>query len=254
MATLVQDDWNQHWDKFADAAEENPAQRYRRRRILDLLGLSRKPAEARVLDVGSGQGDFSRDLSKTYPQAKLLGLELSQSGVAISKHKVPTAEFIQQDLMEPKEPPAEYKGWATHAVCSEMLEHVEEPAKVLRNIRPYLADDCRLVITVPGGPMSAFDKHIGHRKHYTRAELQALLKEAGYQVETVYSAGFPFMNLYRLVVIARGEALIQDVNKDTDGGVSPLARLAMALFRPLFRLNLPQSPWGWQMIAVARKA
>ena len=30
---------------------------------------------------------------------------------------------------------------------------------------------CRVVITVPGGPRSAFDKHIGHRRHFDRASI-----------------------------------------------------------------------------------
>ena len=72
-----------------------------------------------------------------------------------------------RDLLRDPAPDAEWAGWATHAVCSEVLEHVDEPVVLLRNARSWLAPGCRLVVTVPGGPMSAFDRHIGHRRHFS---------------------------------------------------------------------------------------
>jgi hypothetical protein len=54
--------------------------------------------------------------------------------------------------------------------------------------------------------------------------------------------------LYRLVVISRGKRLIAD----TQSGSSLLATAVMALFRPLFSLNVMGSPWGWQIVAAAR--
>ena len=254
MSSVIANDWESHWKTYAESASENPAQNYRRELVFSALGLSAADRAVRVLDVGSGQGDFSVDLKTEFPRADLLGLELSQSGVEISQKKVPGARFLQQNLLEAKEPPAELRGWATHAVCAEMLEHVEDPGKVLRNIRPYLAQDCRLVITVPGGPMSAFDKHIGHYKHYRGAELRALLESNGYRVESVKQAGFPFMNLYRLVVILRGRALVRDVAAGESGKMSRLARFVMGVFSVLFRGNADHSRWGWQMVAVARPA
>jgi len=106
-------------------------------------------------------------------------------------------------------------------------------------------------VTVPGGTMSAFDRHIGHRRHYTPASLAAALRLAGYDVEMTAGAGFPFFNLYRRLVIARGERLVDDVRSGAGAPVGA-ARLAMAAFRPLFRLNAMSSPWGVQIIGVAR--
>ena len=57
------------------------------------------------------------------------------------------------------------------------------------------------VVTVPGGPMSAFDRHIGHRRHFSPDDLRAVLLAAGFQVERTTGVGFPFFNLYRLVAI-----------------------------------------------------
>jgi hypothetical protein len=101
--------------------------------------------------------------------------------------------------------------------------------------------------------MSAFDKHIGHRQHFTRAKIRKVLEEGGFTVSRVCLAGFPFFNMYRLTVIARGARLIDDVREKQGGSPSGLARAVMAVYRALFRLNFLDTPFGWQVVAVARK-
>ncbi len=96
--------------------------------------------------------------------------------------------------------------------------------------------------------MTAFDRHIGHRRHFTKARLIEMLEAAGWRVETALAAGFPVFNLYRLVVLMRGRRLIDDVS----GRPGPLARAVMALFREMMPLALFDSPWGWQIAASAR--
>jgi hypothetical protein len=74
------------------------------------------------------------------------------------------------------------------------------------------------------------------------------LRQAGFQVDRLYSAGFPFFNLFRLLIAWRGEKLIKSVS----GRPSLIVRLAMWVFDLLFRFNLMR--WGWQSVAVARPA
>jgi len=211
------------------------------------------PQPPRVLELGSGQGDFARDLVATHPTVELCGLDLSSTGVAIARRKVPGAAFFQQDFTQPIAIPDSYRGWATHAVCSEVLEHLDDPAAVLVNVRPLLAPGCRVVITVPAGPMSAFDRHIGHRGHFTPDRLAATLRAAGLEVADLRGAGFPFFNLYRLAVVARGEKLIHDAAAE-DGRRLPLsARATIQVFRWLFRFNRHAGQRGWQLVAVARE-
>jgi hypothetical protein len=63
--------------------------------------------------------------------------------------------------------------------------------------------------------MSAFDRRIGHRQHFTPKTLSHLLEESGFRVRHVQRAGFPFSNL------------------------------------ALFRFDRERSPLGWQIVAVA---
>jgi len=249
----MSDDWEEHWKRYAAAASRNPAQRMRHAIIVRLLLSGADRRAMRVLDLGSGQGDLLARLRRSLPEVKLLGLELSASGVSVSRKKVPDAEFLVADLFHPPEDLRDHSGWATDAVCSEVLEHVDSPVLFLQAARPWLADGARLIVTVPGGPMSAFDRHIGHRRHFTRRSITRTLEEAGFILDRVYLAGFPFFNLYRALVIARGRKLEADVAEGNTGASSRAAALAMAIFRGLFHFNLLNSPFGWQVVAVARK-
>lgn len=246
------DDWDGHWTEYGDANERNPAQDYRRLLALFLLGRATTPD--RLLDIGSGNGELLAAAARRWPSAQLSGLELSPAGVAESARKVPGARLRVCDLLSESEPLAGEAGWATHAVCSEVLEHVDEPVTLLRNARSWLGPGCRFVVTVPGGPMSAFDRHIGHRRHFSPGDLREILEAAGFDVTLVAGAGFPFFNLYRGLVIARGERLVTDAsNEARDTPQAKMIQAAMLAFRPLLTLSLPRSPLGWQTVGVARK-
>lgn len=251
QSTQVQahDDWDTHWDQYAESASQNPAQTMRHELVLEALG---RPTE-RLLDIGSGQADFltrarSRGMANEYA-----GFEMSESGVALGRKKFPAAKFVQVNLFSPPPEAAAFEGWATAAVCTDVIEHVDDPVAFLTAARKYLAPGARLVLTVPGGPMSAFDKHIGHRRHYTRELAKKTLEEAGFTVDETRMAGFPFFNLYRLMVIARGQKLIREVESgEMARGQNRTAKLAMRAFDALFRMNTSDSRYGWQVVALAR--
>lgn len=101
--------------------------------------------------------------------------------------------------------------------------------------------------------MSAFDKHIGHRKHFKPGELADLLSAAGYRDVEAFGAGFPVFNLYKLTVIGRGKALITDIENGSDNGASSrFANAAMATFDRLFKFAKPRSRFGWQILATCK--
>lgn len=242
------DDWETHWDEFSDTAEDNPAQAYRRTLVLRHLGAG-SVAPRRVLDIGSGQGDLLATVRERWPDAELRGYELSASGIREAAAKVPGAAFEQIDL-EHDEPPAPQVGWADVAVCSEVLEHVDDPARLLRNGARSVAPGGRIVITVPGGPRTAFDRHIGHRRHFDRRSLTDVITGAGLEPEMVRGHGFPFFNVYKLAVLARGDRVIADVAASTEP--SRVAELVMRAFGYVLRPGFCSSRAGWQLVAVAR--
>lgn len=244
---LSRDDWNRHWHDFSEASEKGPATRYRHSSIIRLLDIQGRGENVRLLDIGSGTGGFAELFLRKFPEAKVYGLELSESGIRMSRERVPGARFEQKDLLQMRatETPLFH---ATHAVCSEVLEHLDEPVKLLKNARRYMGPACKLVVTVPGGKPNAFDLYIGHRKHYTWQDLKRVLTDAGFDVSLATGIGWPFFNLYRMLTTARGAKLKQDVI----GKPSKLVRLGTIVFRVLFWLNLDSH--GWQTVAVGRAA
>lgn len=246
------DDWDQHWSSYGHGAVRNPAQAYRRRLICKLLAANGCSNSSRILDIGSGQGDLAFELRQRFPKGAIAGVEFSRTGVAVATARVPDAQFFQRDLLASCHDAAPLASWADYAVCSEVLEHVDDPELFLTHASEYLARGGSLIVTVPGGPMSAFDRHIGHRQHYDPESLRALLEKSGFSVELATTAGFPFFNLYRLVVILRGQSLISDVRTTSPTLTAHLASAVMYLFRPLFKLNILGTRLGWQVVAVAR--
>ena len=244
-----EDDWDRHWEEFAEESSANPAVAYRARLLVRMLG----DAPRRLLDIGVGVGDFLALAAATWPAAELGGVDISAAGVALVGERVPTATLRVADLTAAGDAPDGLAGWATHSVCSEVLEHVDDPVALLANARAMMAPGCRLVVTVPSGRMTAFDHHIGHRRHYTPELLASQLSAGGFEVDEVLRAGFPFFNLYRLAVRIQGERLIDQAG-GAAGEPSASVRAAMAAFDGLFRLNLTRSRWGLQLVAVARPA
>jgi len=250
------DDWDRHWSAFGDAVAGNPATVYRSRLILKLLG--KVDSDSVVLEIGCGQGEFTLLLAETYPQADVRGIDISTEGVVrateLARAQRLSVSFAQRDLLKEVRLGDDDRGRATLAVCSEVLEHVDRPEVLLRNAVDYLAPGCRVVVTVPGGPRSAFDRHIGHRRHFTAKRLRRLLEDNGFEDVTIRRAGFPFFDLYKLLVIVRGKRLISDVEQSTSPLGEGTSGGALRFFNRAFRYNLDSSPFGWQLLAVARRS
>ena len=239
--------WDQHWTILAEAARINPAQDFRRRLVRSSLGLRDRGQGAIVVDFGSGIGCQIVDLAKIWPEAKYIGIDRSYEGLCISAKRMPSGAYICQDLSFRRIGVEADHGIATHGVCTEVLEHVQNPDSVLYNIRKFLAPNGRLVITVPGGPISTFDRHIGHLRHYTDNSLSEILQRAGFRNIEVRKHGFPFFDLYRLFVVSLGNRVTERYQQPP--GWSD--RVLMSILRNLFLCNSTSVKRGFQLLAVA---
>ena len=239
------DNWDQHWSDFAEASDYSPAVSFRRRLIRRLLAIPPLDRGRRLIELGCGTGQFATEFCPLFPLVDFLGVDISDSGVRMARSRMASARFEVCDLLEPIQNETVGSFLATDAICSEVLEHVDRPDLILTHAAAAMAPGCRLVVTVPGGPMNAFDEHIGHRRHYRPKELGALLTAAGYRVEKTLGVGFPFYNLYRLVLLTGGSSVV-----DIAAGPPSLAvRTAYHIFDTLCRFNVDW--WGWQTVGIA---
>jgi SAM-dependent methyltransferase len=69
-------------------------------------------------------------------------------------------------------------------VIADVLEHLDEPERVLTGIQRLLSPDGIIVATVPASMhlWSDRDVFLGHRKRYTRAGFKQLFQDSGYVV------------------------------------------------------------------------
>ncbi len=252
---LHQDDWDRHWSGLNDVTELNPAQRYRHQLLLQLVRrqLAAQASVRTVIDFGSGQGDLAQLIAPVVGDRLLVGLELSRVGVEIASAKTPQAIFHQIDLVTNSPQHPELRGLGDLCVCSEVLEHLDDPGAFLRNARQYMAPDGILIVTVPSGPMNAFEKSIGHRQHFQPDTIARLVTSAGLRVLKVQRAGFPFFNLYKIAGYLMGNRIREGVDKSEGGdGPSSIMMLALNVFDLLFRFNLQNTPFGWQLVLIAK--
>lgn len=109
-------------------------------------------------------------------------------------------------------------GSAHLVVCAEVLEHVDDDAAAARELARVLQPGGLLVVTVPAGPerFDWTDRWAGHRRRYTTARLEGLLREAGLDEVEVTAWGFPLTGLYHRRVY--GPALRRRVERAQAGG------------------------------------
>ena len=241
------DDWDFHWRSLEPVTNVLPSQAFRHRIVVREV-IRAQPNY--ILDLGCGQGDLLERLSRHFDPRFLAGLEQSAIGVETAIKKVPEADIHQFDLL--CEEPSLIDCNFECLTCVEVLEHVDDPVEFLRSAVTHLLPGGRVVITVPSGPRTAFDISIGHRRHFHKQDLRSILDTVGLVNVRVRRVGFPFFDLYRLVVLLRGRKLVSAV-VDSSLDQSRVARFVMFVFALLLRVNPNFIPFGLQLIATADK-
>ncbi|MBW8683360.1 class I SAM-dependent methyltransferase [Chitinophaga rhizophila] len=105
------------------------------------------PEGATVLDVGCGNGIIARGLGKE--GFNVYGIDVSQKAIekARALTHIPNVSF---DVVSAEQLVADGKRY--HAViCSEVLEHLNHPEKLLEVLYKSLTDKGVLIVTVPNG-------------------------------------------------------------------------------------------------------
>jgi SAM-dependent methyltransferase len=162
----------------------------------------------RVLDLGCGDGRFTAELARlgTAP----IGVDIAQAAIGRARAKHPELDF----RLVPFEGPLPFDDVSFDVVwASEVIEHVADTARWLSEVRRVLVPRGRLLLTTPShgrlrvalGGIEAFSDPLGDHLHlYTRASLQALLAEFGFDALSVRSAGgLPFLRRLLLASAVR---------------------------------------------------
>jgi SAM-dependent methyltransferase len=236
------------WQEYSVANAKNPAQLHRWRLVMREVVAFAGPAPV-IVDLGCGSGALLGRL-KELRGATLIGVDVEPRALEIARAQLPLGRFHRADLDNPNRSELEpLAGGVDIVTCSEVLEHLANPEGALDLAAHLLRPHGTLVVTVPAGPMNAFDRSIGHRRHYSVARLAELLASRGFQVVRCYAWGFPFHTAYRIAV----GTLPTVVEGFSDSRITLTKRVIFRLLDLLFYGNVRSRRVGRQLVAVASR-
>jgi 2-polyprenyl-3-methyl-5-hydroxy-6-metoxy-1,4-benzoquinol methylase len=114
--------------------------------ITDTLS-KRLPAGATVLDVGCGNGIISRGIGRS--GFTVYGIDISEKAIEKAR-SLTTLPNVTFDNISAEQLVADGKRYDA-VICSEVLEHLNQPEKLLHTLYQSLSDNGILIVTVPNG-------------------------------------------------------------------------------------------------------
>jgi ubiquinone/menaquinone biosynthesis C-methylase UbiE len=146
--------------------------------------LSLLPAGSRILDMGSGPGNFAKYiLSKNF---QVQGIDLSKEMIKIAREKVPNVKFQLMDMRNLKFPTNSFDGLLVaysliHIPSNEILDTLRGFNKILKNNGKIL------IIAQAGEPDRIVDETLveGGKiflNFFTRKRIKDYLEEAGFKI------------------------------------------------------------------------
>ena len=112
-----------------------------------------------IVDIGCGDGRFTSELSKAFPDANIVGIDYSGRAISLAKAMSPSIPFIQMDITR-----SSTRGKYDVGILMEVLEHIppEEVKSFLHGVSDLLCDGGVLFITVPHSNKPVEPKHFQH--------------------------------------------------------------------------------------------
>ncbi len=148
-----------------------------------------------VLEIGAGIGNLTVHL---VPRDRYRATDINSDYLDYLANFALGKPYLEVGRLHAEAPGdfAALEGGFDTVVCLNVLEHLDEPVRVLENFRRALAPGGRAIVLVPAGPSryNALDRALGHRLRYTSARLREVVTAAGFEVERLFDfnrAGVP---------------------------------------------------------------
>jgi SAM-dependent methyltransferase len=182
---LEADAYDKMWHELSDFLRYNPGARNRRRLVVDAIRRHAPSAQA-IADVGCGLGEMIAFLASRMPDRMFTGIDFSPDAIASCRKRFPRQTWTVADITN-----AELSGSFDAIICSELLEHLDEPDSAVRHVARMLAPAGTLIVTVPNGKVFATERAFGHVRHPTAQTLSSWFDRADLDVIELYRWGWP---------------------------------------------------------------
>ncbi|HET8892681.1 MAG TPA: class I SAM-dependent methyltransferase [Gaiellaceae bacterium] len=203
-------------------------------------------AGRRVLDVGCARGNITRFF---LDRERVIGIDIARDFVDEIRGRfasVTIFDAFQADIADEQTVPMLRAEDIDTVLCVNVLEHIEDDVRALRNMRSILVPDGRLLLLVPAFPglFGAMDRADSHFRRYTRKTLITALGQAALTIESLQ-----FMNVLGIVGWALNGKLLHR-SLIPEGQYGFYDRLVPMLSRVEAALRVP---FGLSLVAVARR-
>lgn len=130
-----------------------------------------------TLEVGCGIGQFTQDLQKFSPGAKITGLEPDPAFHPKFRHNNPDIPLLKGTAQN-------VAGQWDCIVSVNVLEHIKDDLREIQTYKLLLRNGGHLCLFVPARQeiYSLVDAKFGHHRRYSRRELQSKLEAGGFRV------------------------------------------------------------------------
>ncbi|MFN4282550.1 MAG: class I SAM-dependent methyltransferase [Alphaproteobacteria bacterium] len=202
-----------------------------------------------TLDAGCGTGGLLTRFAAAHPGAPALGLDVDPRAADLARRKSGAAVTLGSVNALPFRDASLAAIFSMDVLCHRAVD----PAAALREAARCLMPGGTLILNLPAYPwlLSAHDTQVHNARRFTRPQVRALLRAAGFPQARV---GYWNMGLFPLMVLRR-KLLPSDAGSDVQlypAPVEALFRAVLAAERAVMRIGV-DLPFGGSVLAVARK-
>ena len=240
-----ENNWDVHWHALGEGMKNNPGRNLRHDYILKIV---EEKELSNILDYGAGDGQLVAKLISN--GRKAVGWEHSVVGVEKANEISTKLELEKNVFVTPSDQKNYFEAFDV-IIMSEVIEHIEYPDLDLLEVKKLLKANGYFIATVPSGPISYFDRHIGHFRHYSEKSLKELLLKCNFADVNVTSFGFPIVNLVRVLCLLLNKKMPKIVMNSKADSIA--SRISHIVEKRLFKSSMKSNRMGWQLIAIARK-
>ncbi len=144
-----------------------------------------------ILDFGCGQGELLRREMDRFD--RVVGIDVSEKALELTRKNLKDSPKAELYLYEDSMPSMD--GGFDWVTCLDVLEHLEDPVRVLRELHGLMSPGGRLIVAVPNWYDIINSKLLGRNKYHIQTHTpwgwMAMLKKAGFAVTSVRAVDFP---------------------------------------------------------------
>lgn len=167
--------------------------------------ISKSNSKVYILDAGCGEGFTDQLLMRNFPEVNITGLEYIDEAIRIARKMNPEVEYVQGDICDM---PFE-DNWFDIVLCSEVLEHLENPNKAMQEINRISKG--LVYITVPHEPwfclgnlitlknVRRLGNPIDHINHWSKSGFKRFIDGNKPNGRWTVAQSFPWIIAYRRI-------------------------------------------------------